>query len=304
MPKSVMSAKAAVAAGALTIYLKPLLAADAMIDLGPVLKGVTEDNFSDRKLSLTRKIGELVKGKLATDAKLDGLPKVMDAVEEIDAKDEEPESEEESEEEKAKKVKAAKDKKAKDKRAKDAAEKSESEKRKFLENTLSEDEMASWDALCASAKDAEIEEPDEREEDKEEEKPAIDKGKKRAHDEEEDGEEKVSKKAMDAAISAATAKATADAIATQRAIRTAEEEVTPIVGKLAMSFDSAEGVYKQALKMRNVDVKGVHPSAYRAILKNLPAPTRKGAHDPIAMDSSGVASFNELFPEATKQTAA
>ena len=37
------------------------------------------------------------KGKLAKDAKLDELPKVMDAIEEVDAKDEEAEDEEESE---------------------------------------------------------------------------------------------------------------------------------------------------------------------------------------------------------------
>ena len=306
MTNRVLSAKAAVAAGALTIYLKPLLAADAKIDLGPVLKGVTDANFAGRKAAISAKLGEITKGKLAADAKLDGLPKVMDSIEEIDAKDEEPESEEESEEEK--KAKEGKDKKhAKDKRAKDAAEK-EGEKRKVLENTLSEDDMASWDAMCAAAKDAEIEEPDESKEDEEEEKPAVDKGKKakdkRAKDAEPEGEEKVTKKAMDAAITAATAKATADAIATQREIGAAVEEVTPLVGKLTMSFDSAEAVYKQALKMRAVDVKGIHPSAYRAIFKNLPSPTKRREGGSLAMDAGSLDSFNEMFPTAAPVVAA
>ena len=308
MPKSVLSAKAAVAAGALTVYLKPLLAADAKIDLGPALKGVTSANFADRRDLMIKRITEAAHGKLAKDAKLDGLPKVMDAIEEIDAKDEEPEEEEREEEREESREREAKDKRAKDKRAKDKARRArdaaESEKRKFLENTLSEDELATYDAMCAKGADAErdIEEPDEEKEDEEEERPAVDKRAKdkRARDEESD-EEKVSKKAMDAAIKEAAAKATADAIAIQRAIRTAEEEVAPIVGKLAMSFDSADAVYKHVLKLRNIDTKDIHPSAYRVLVKNLPAPKRAqgGA---IAMDAGGAATFTELFPGAAAPT--
>jgi hypothetical protein len=267
---------------------------------------VTDANFAGRKASISAKLGEIVRGKLAKDAKLDELPKVMDAIEEVDAKDEEAEDEEESEAEaEAEAKKKAKDKKrGADKRAKDAEEDKEAEKRKFLENTLSEDEMASYDAMCAG-KDAEIEDPDESKEDDEEEKPAVDKGKKakdkRAKDEE-PGEEKVSKAAMDAAIKTATAKATADAIETQRAIRTAEEEVAPFVGKLTMSFDSAEGVYKQALKIRGVDVKGVHPSAFRVLVKNLP-PVTKRREGTLAMDAGNADSFKEMFPTAAAVTA-
>jgi len=100
-----------------------------------------------------------------------------------------------------------------------------------------------------------------------------------AKDEEDDDmkkeKDKEAKAAMDRAIKLAcdaTALATEKkTIARLRDIAEAEEMVRPYVGKLT-AMDSAEEVFKAALVALNVDVKDVHPSAYRAILKHLPNP--------------------------------
>ena len=64
-----------------------------------------------------------------------------------------------------------------------------------------------------------------------------------------------------------------------------------------MAQDSAEGVYAEALKLMQVDVSGVHPSAYRHILLAQPKP--KG-EEIVAMDAKSVSGFYEVFPEAKR----
>jgi len=121
-----------------------------------------------------------------------------------------------------------------------------------------------------------------------------------AQDEEEDDagkkdeEEKVSKPAMDAALAANAAKVEKDTIARIRAITAAEEEVKPYVGKLALTMDSAEEVYKAALTVLGVDVTGVHASAYRHILAAQP---KAGTKQPIlAHDGAALVGVSEMFP--------
>lgn len=109
-----------------------------------------------------------------------------------------------------------------------------------------------------------------------------------------DWEEKVSKPAMDAALAANAAKVEKDTIARIRAITAAEEEVKPYVGKLALTMDSAEEVYKAALTVLGVDVTGVHASAYRHILAAQP---KAGTKQPIlAHDGAALVGVSEMFP--------
>lgn len=89
----------------------------------------------------------------------------------------------------------------------------------------------------------------------------------------------ISKMAMDAAIKRAVE---AERKRSQ-ALATAQREVAHIVGDVAM--DSAEDVYKFALEQHGVDVAGVHPSAYRAMV-GLIGKSKGG----IAMDSANSAS--------------
>ena len=117
----------------------------------------------------------------------------------------------------------------------------------------------------------------------------------------------VKKPAMDAAIKLATdltaKKVKAEVIETQRAIRQAENAVKPYVGDLAsdLAFDSAADVYAAALKMRGVDVKDVHPSAFPKLLELLPKAGARAVEqgEKIAMDS-GSSGFAERHPEAAR----
>ncbi len=94
--------------------------------------------------------------------------------------------------------------------------------------------------------------------------------------------------AQDRAISKiAMDKAIAQAVAAERkraqALAQAQRDVAHLVGDVAM--DSAEDVYKFALEQHGVDVAGVHPSAYRAMV-GLIGKSKGG----IAMDSANSAS--------------
>jgi len=81
---------------------------------------------------------------------------------------------------------------------------------------------------------------------------------------EQEGKEE-DKKAMDKAIKVACDETEKRVIARMEALHTAREEVAPLVGKVAL--DSATAVYKFALDHAKVDIEGVHPSAYRSLVK-------------------------------------
>lgn len=92
----------------------------------------------------------------------------------------------------------------------------------------------------------------------------------------------ISKMAMDAAIQKAVAAERKRA----QALATAQREVAHIVGDVAM--DNAADVYKFALEQSGIDVTGVHPSAYRAMVGMLGKPKQ-----PMAQDAAKTA---EQFP--------
>lgn len=89
----------------------------------------------------------------------------------------------------------------------------------------------------------------------------------------------ISKVAMDKAIAAAVSQERKR----MQALASAQREVAHIVGDITM--DSAEDVYKFALEQQGVDVSGVHPSAYRAMVGMLGKSSPK-----VAMDSANAAS--------------
>lgn len=92
----------------------------------------------------------------------------------------------------------------------------------------------------------------------------------------------ISKMAMDAAIQKAVAAERKRA----QALAAAQREVAHIVGDVAM--DNAADVYKFALEQSGIDVTGVHPSAYRAMVGMLGKPKQ-----PMAQDAAKAA---EQFP--------
>lgn len=119
--------------------------------------------------------------------------------------------------------------------------------------------------------------------------PAQDEGDKDAPDAPEGGAPKpaqdrdtVSRVAMDTAIQKAVQAERKRA----QELAQAQREVAPLVGDVAM--DSAEDVYRFALEQGGVDVTGVHPSAYRAMVGMLGKPKQ-----PMAQDAAKTA---EKFP--------
>lgn len=134
-------------------------------------------------------------------------------------------------------------------------------------------------------------ESDEEEDEKEEE----------VAEDEDDEEENDDKKAMDsAAFDAAISKAKSDAesatIKRLNAIRQAEKDVHPIIGEVA-AMDSADAVYKLALDHLNIDVTGVHPSAYPSLIK---LATAKAEKPKLAHDAAAASDFATMFPTAAK----
>jgi len=85
------------------------------------------------------------------------------------------------------------------------------------------------------------------------------------------------KKAMDSAVNAAVARV--------NGIHEARKAVFPYVGELSLACDSAADVYRAALTNLGVSVKGVHDSAFPAILAAQPKPGEVRAVK-IAKDSA------------------
>lgn len=121
-----------------------------------------------------------------------------------------------------------------------------------------------------------------------------------ADDDDEDGAmKKKDGQAMDKAIATASQAAEQRAMARFTAIRKAEREVRPIVGEIG-AMDSADAIYKLALDTAGVDLEGVEPSAYPALVRMLvsqkaDAPKPKTA---MAQDAASVDAFQKAFPTA------
>lgn len=160
---------------------------------------------------------------------------------------------------------------------------------------LALDEAEKEDKEEAKEKAAEDEET-------EEEKAEREAKEKAAEDEEEDDKEKDDedkKTAMDAAIRKAGSDAEAKAVARFNAIRRAEADVKPLIGDV-VAMDSADDIYKFALDSLNIAHKGVHPSAFPALIEM--AKTQKAApkNPVIALDSAAADDFSKRFPSAGK----
>lgn len=107
------------------------------------------------------------------------------------------------------------------------------------------------------------------------------------------------KPAMDAAtVKALVDKGRKDALAEAAAIRTAEREVTPVTGELAVAFDSAADVYQEGLKALGVDLTGLPRAAFATTFRAVNA--ARAAAPKVAQDArlTGTArdTFNERFP--------
>ncbi|MGP2516381.1 DUF2213 domain-containing protein [Yersinia sp. 2545 StPb PI] len=169
---------------------------------------------------------------------------------------------------------------------------------------LALDEAEKEDKADKKAEDEESEAAKKKAEDEEteEEKAEREAKEKAAEDEEEDDKKKDDedkKTAMDAAIRKAGSDAEAKAVARFNAIRRAEADVKPLIGDV-VAMDSADDIYKFALDSLNIAHKGVHPSAFPALIEM--AKTQKAApkNPVIALDSVATDDFSKRFPSAGK----
>lgn len=262
-----LSRKAALAQGALMAILPPLLAKDAKLDLAGTLQGVTAKNWKESK----PKIADAIKPKLAKDADLEQVVKLLDSLEDMGEEqgvgDEEVPPVKKPEPEAKPGVDA------------DPVE----DVLAMLKGKVSDDELAAIAQKLAALKGK---------------GPAMD---------DKDEKDMVSKPAMDAAIAAerksadtrisqAVAEAEKNTMARLNGIREAERVAEPWAGKLSGAFDSAEGVYRAALDVLGVAHKELHPSALRPVLEAQPKPgSKSGSHMAADADVKG---FNERFPQA------
>ena len=301
MKKQALSRKATLAKGALMVFLKPRMAADAKLNLDPVLAGVTNATWAKAKASLI----DAIKPKLAKDASIEDVIALLDSLDGEQPSDlgaDEPAAE----------LDANLDNGGNSKEDMPDAVDADpvAEILAMLKGKLSdEDHAAVGEKIRGLVKPAEDDFPEDlkkgKEDKKDDEPKAADEpppfeGKPKAADKDDDKDEKVNKAAMDAAIKlavdAASKAAEEKTIARMRGVQAAEEAVKPFVGKLTLAADSAEGVYKAALEVMGVKTEGIHASAYKAILEAQPKP---GAAKPrIASDSARPQGFADRFPSA------
>lgn len=118
-------------------------------------------------------------------------------------------------------------------------------------------------------------------------------------DDKEDEKDKVSKTAMDSAIRLAADSATKTAAENFRRVREAEQAVRPLIGDV-VAMDSAEDVYRTALEQAEVDVTGVHPSAFPSLVHMAIQQKENSRPAPLAQDAASISDFEKEFPTAGK----
>ena len=106
---------------------------------------------------------------------------------------------------------------------------------------------------------------------------------------------KAEKPAMDAA--AIAAKAEKQAMAKFTAIRKAERAVAPLVGEVA-AMDSADAVYRFAMDSVGINYKGVHPSAYPALIEMHQRAQANVQPARVAMDAAATSELAKIMPNA------
>lgn len=333
MPRFNLSPVATVAKGALMVYLGPRMAADAAIDLHSTLKGVKGKNFRAEAKRVAVDVKKALKGKLAQDADVDDISDILEEIAEaLESEGAVPTEGEEDDfvENDAETFSGMTGEGSDNGDVPSVIMKI----KEFLDGKISPEDQQELDRLIGEASPGGEETPGEDEEtdearmerearEKEEEERRNAGGDTRRARDRRGARDNtggaadepppfkgrpnpggtMDKKAMDAAIGSAVARATQN----QKDIAAAERFVRPWVGDFAMdSAENPEAVYGQALKMLNVDIKDVHPSAFQAILKVTPKPgsRHQGNGGRFAMDSGGggekAKSFRESFPSAAR----
>lgn len=297
-----------ISVGALTNYLRPRLAKSAIaMDSKPlgimakVFDGVTGAKFASMKPQIATRIRDLTKGKLAADASLEDVEKVLDMLDghEIDGGDEsvsEPQHNAMEAAAHGSSTLGIPEKVGKEFVSKDAGAE---EMRGFLKSkNMADDDIEH--VMSKFPKPATDEDPEEKKKREAEEKEKADKEAKDKAAKDAEMKDMVTKPAMDEAIKTAVTSAVSAERANSRATFDALQKVRPIVGALEMAFDSASAVFRHVLKMKGVpNVDKLHESALEPIV-DMQATTSTARHEPthIAMDAASTKDFASRFPDA------
>ena len=256
MAQALRSRTALMVAGALAVHLRPKLAQDAKIDVTDYLADITAKNFKTRKASIFAALQNATRGKLAQDADLNDVVEFLDTLEDVTDGQVDGDMVEAA-------VEAGEDI---DKPAVDADDDMMSKVLAFLEGKLSDDDMTAIKAMVDG--DMGVDSADS------------------------DPKTGITKPAMDAAIRAAESRTEQRLLA----LRQAEMDVAPFIGKIKSPQANAAATYKLALDAMNVDTKGVPTSAYGALLKALPKPD--SGTQAIAFDAAaGKNALQKRFPK-------
>ncbi|TIR97130.1 MAG: DUF2213 domain-containing protein, partial [Mesorhizobium sp.] len=135
---ALLSRMASVAHGAILAHVMPKLAADQKIDLGPALADITAENFKAKRPALIEAIAKATKGKLAADAKLDGLEAVLVALDEVEVQEaiDEDDEEEDDKKKKAEDSEEEEDEDEKEKKAEDSDDEDDKVDRKAMDAAI------------------------------------------------------------------------------------------------------------------------------------------------------------------------
>ena len=283
MKQKKLTPRAIAARGALLGYLRPLLAADQALkitDLNPLVEPITAKGYKTQKAKLAEDVKKAFGSRLAKDADLDDVLSLLDNLEDGDG--------EGSELDDAVKppvpapvVKPTNDD---DDMAGDGDQSASALLALLQAQNLPDEVMSQVAALLDKISPA----------------PAAGDGfppKKGAAVPNPNDPKAlaVGKPAMDAAILAA-----GDAtVQRMQAVRQAEDEVEPIIGRVR-GQNSAEAVYKMALDHAKVPTEGVHPTAYKPLVEML---LRQLDEEPVgavllAQDSKAQDAYEKRFNPA------
>ena len=281
MPKTaVPSRTAAMAQGALMVYARSRLAQDKKLDLNPLFKGVTAQNLKAKAPAIAAAFDAQIRPVLATDADMDqaDVQAIVEQVAEVVA-------------ERADLIAAEVEAPAGSMDPDATTDADDAELRAMLKAKGYSD--AEMDMICAKTMPMTSSAPTMDAEAKTAEmKAATDAAVKMAT------KGMISKEAMDAAIAAAVTVASDSALQHQRALRDAEAHVRPAVGAL-VAQDSAEGVFRAALKALNVAGVDALPEAALKPVFDAHATAKLGPAKlrPMAQDGAlKPKTFDEMFP--------
>lgn len=294
----ILTRKAAMTLGAVAAFLQPRMAADACLDLEPILARVTDKNFATQKPIIAAAITKGVKGKLAQDASIDGLTKLLDGLEgeklaergTADALETDPNSGVPMPVKPPAKplpIKLKDDDKTMD-------DDPVAKVKAFLEGKISPEDLAKIEEIMGAGE----EEEEVREAEGIDAEPPPFKGEPKVGGKE-DKKDMITKPAMDKAITAAVAAEGQR----QKDIRDAERFVRPWVNEVAPQ-ETAAGVYKAAAAVLGIDgIDDLPAAAIRKIIELTPKPGTRTAVErapTLAADAAAAASYAAMFPGAQR----